>query len=432
MTPAVGEVVGGLRGVRTPDGALVDLRCAGGLVSEVRPAEPGPLAPDELDLSGWNVLPAAVEPHAHLDKALSWSASHPPYGDLLAAIASWRRYAAELTRTDVADRARRALERYLAAGFTAVRTHVDLLIDNPDPLCGVRALLELRDELREVIDLQVCLLSGPLAGTGAIERALALGVDVLGGCPHLADDPAAEVTRLLDLAERTGLPVDLHTDEQLNPRMLSIVELARQVRRRGLGQRVTASHCVSLGSLPDRELAEVIGEVRAAGLGVVTLPATNLYLQGWESPRPVPRGITPVRELLAAGVTVAAGADNLRDPFNPMGRADPFETTSLLVTAAHLDAEQALHAVTGAGRELLGLPAAGPVPGAAADLVAVEADELTDVLAGAGGSRLVLRGGRLVARASVTRETALQPPPAARRHSDPRPEECPVPTGRPA
>ncbi|HWN31907.1 MAG TPA: amidohydrolase family protein [Pseudonocardia sp.] len=422
MTPRVGTAVGGLRGVRTAAGALVDVRCADGLVTSVRPAGPAPLAADELDLAGWTVLASAVEPHAHLDKALSWSASHPPHGDLLSAIDSWRRYAGQLASADILRRARQALEGYLAAGFTAVRSHVDILGDNADPLCGVRALLELREELRGVLDLQVCVLSSFLTETARIDEALRLGVDVLGGCPHLAEDPVAEVTRLLDLAEHRGVPVDLHTDEQLNPRMLSIVELARQVRARGLRQRVTASHCVSLGSLPDSRLVEVIDEVRAAGLGIVTLPITNLYLQGWQSARPVPRGIAPVRELLAAGVTVAAGADNLRDPFNPMGRADPFETTSLLVTAAHLDEKQALRAVTDAGRELLGLPPAGVTPGAAADLVAVEAESLTDVLAGSGGSRVVLRAGRVVASTSVVRDTALRTP------LDP----SPLPTGRSA
>ncbi|HEX4249728.1 MAG TPA: amidohydrolase family protein [Pseudonocardia sp.] len=416
--PALGTAATALRRVRTAAGELVDVHIGPtGVVESLAPPSPAPVADGELELPGWVVLPAAVEPHAHLDKAFSWAASRAPYGDLLSAITAWRAYARELTVEEIRGRARHALTRYLAAGITAVRSHVDVLSDAADPLCGVRALLELREELEDVLDLQVCLLGGTLADTATLERALDLGVDVLGGCPHLADDPVAETTRLLDLAERRGIAVDLHTDEQLNPDMLSIRELAAQVRRRGLTQRVTASHCVSLGSLGSAALADVLAEVRDAGLAVVTLPITNLYLQGWGSAAPVPRGLPALRELLAAGITVAAGGDNVRDPFNPVGRADPFETTSLLITAAHLDADQALHAVTGAGREVLGLPRAGPVPGALADLVVVCADDVTDVLAGAGGSRLVLRRGRVVAATTVDRRTAADPSPVSSRRS---------------
>ena len=426
-TPRVGQAVSALRGVRTADGEPVDLYIDdAGLITELRPASPAPASPapaavepaavDELTLTDWLVLPSAVEPHAHLDKALSWAATRAPYGDLLSAIEAWRHYVQTMTEEDVGRRARRALGMYLAAGFTAVRSHVDLLHDTEDPLRGVRAMLDLRDDLRDVLDLQICLLASYLVPDKLIEEALDLGVDVLGGCAHLAEDPAHETTRLLDIAQRRDLPVDLHTDEQLDPTMLSIRELAREVSARGMRQ-VTASHCVSLGSLGTETLSEVLDEVRAAGLAVVTLPITNLYLQGWQSPSPMPRGLPAVRELIAAGITVAAGGDNLRDPFNPVGRADPFETTSLLVTAAHLDARQALHAVTDAGREVLGLPAAGVRPGEVADLVAVRADDLLDAVAGPSGSRVVLRRGRVVASTSVDQRTAVDPGPVPTRRT---------------
>jgi cytosine deaminase len=265
----------------------------------------------------------------------------------------------------------------------------------------------LRERLRPVLTLQVCLFPDHEVPGRLIEQGLDLGADLLGGCPHRAADPSAEVNRLLDIAQARDLPVDLHTDEELNPTVLSIRELARQVLARNLSRPVTASHCVSLGTLYPTELARIIEEVRAAGLFVSTQPITSLYLQGRQSAGPVPRGLTAVRELLAAGVTVAAGGDNLRDPFNPVGRADPFETTSLLITAAHLDAGQALTAVTDAGRAMLGLPAAGVQPGQAADLVLVQAEDAHAVLSGAGGSRIVLRGGRVVARTVVERDTVL-------------------------
>jgi cytosine deaminase len=191
---------------------------------------------------------------------------------------------------------------------------------------------------------------------------------------------------------------------------MDIVDLAEQVLARGLTQRVTASHCVRLGSLPPGRLELVLELVARAGLGIVTLPITNLYLQGREATHLPPRGLTAVRRILDAGIALAAGADNLRDPFNPAGRADPFETTSLLMTAGHLRPQEALAAVTTGARTVLGLPPAGTAPGNAADLLLVPDTDLGDVLAGADDARVVVSGGRVVADTRVSRSLDLPVP----------------------
>jgi cytosine deaminase len=466
MTPAplpVGAPDGGallagadvavLQGVRTVDGTVVDVEIAGGLVVSVSesgsrtptvaddgsralatsdgisraPATPGsgsstPTASGNgassltgspalrLDASGWRALSAACEPHAHLDKALT--AARMPAGtgaDLVEAVAQWRELAPSIDGADVLNRARTAVERYVARGITTIRTHVDAPADG-DPLRMLDALLTLRDELAGSVTLQVCLLGGWHTPTEVFAEAAARGVDALGGCPHLAPDPRAEITRVLDVAERTGLPVDLHADEQTalpDDGVLDVEELARQVIARGLTQRVTASHAVRLGSLPPARLATVVDLIARAGLGVVTLPITNLYLQGRDATHLVPRGLTAVRALLDAGIPVAAGADNLRDPFNPAGSGDPFETTSLLMTAAHLSAREALDAVTTGARTVLGLPRAGLTVGDRADLVLVPDAPLGDVLAGMEHARVVLAAGRVVADTRVHRSLSL-------------------------
>jgi cytosine/creatinine deaminase len=420
---AVGGQVRRITGAVLADGRAVEVTFEAGVVASVTPAAgPPPVtapaagpppepAPGDLHLPGWLLLGAAAEPHAHLDKALSWAHTDQRYGGLDTAITSWRRYAGTMSGADVSTRARRALGQYLANGVTAVRTHTDVL-PGPEPLRGMKALLRLREEVRDVLDLQVAVLPGPDAPDPVVADALRMGADAVGGCPHLAADPAAETGRLLDLAERFGVPADLHTDEQLRADMVSVRELCRQVRARGMRQQVTASHCVSLGCLDAGMLTRVVGEIRLAGLGIVSLPITNMYLQGRGHAGPVPRGITALRALLDAGVEVAAGGDNLRDPFNPAGRADPFETTSLLMTAGHLDAGTALAAVTSAARRVLGLPPAGPVAGAVASLVAVPVPALADAVAGPGDERVVIHRGRLVSRTTVDRQTALHPPSA--------------------
>ncbi len=404
----MGTEIRRITGVRLAGGQPCDVDLADGVVRCLRLSDrdiDAQAGPDHLHRPGWMLLPSAVEPHAHVDKAFSWSLTNPLYGDLETAINCWRTYAEQMPATDVYFRARRAFSTYLAHGITAVRSHVDLL-SGPDPLRGLAEVVRLREELRDVMTIQVALLCSSHSPLSQLHEAMELGVDVVGGCPHLSPDPAAETKRLLDLADRFGRPVDLHTDEQLGADVQTIRPYISEVARRGLGGRAVASHCVSLGSMPMSELTPLIEQIRQAGLGIVSLPITNLYLQGRADPVRRPRGITALRALLDANVTVAAGGDNVRDPFNPMGRADPFETTSLLITAGHLGAEEALAAVTTNGRRLLGLPPAGPAIGQRADLMLVRAETLADALAGPGDGRIVLYGGRIVSRTTVQVEQA--------------------------
>jgi cytosine deaminase len=392
-----GEVISSLPGVRTLDGSLVDLKLDQGRIAAVEPAtEPG----------GWRVIPAASEPHAHLDKALTGERVDPEQNDLPAAIAQWRDLAAGIDSNDIYDRALRAVRRYVSRGITTIRSHVDLP-GTGDPMRGVDALVRLRDDLTGKVTLQLVALAGHQTSDDVIEEALARGIDILGGCPHLAPAPAPELTRLLDIAQGAGAPIDLHADEQVPAPELDLELLAKEVIARGLTQQVTASHCVRLGSLPPDRLAPVLDLVKEAGIGIVTLPITNLYLQGREISYLVPRGLTAVRAILDAGIPLAAGGDNLRDPFNPVGRADPFETTALLIAAGHLRPSEALAAVTTGARTVLGLDQVGIEPGRPADLIVVPDTDLGNVLAGWDDTRIVLHGGRVVAATHVSSMEAL-------------------------
>ncbi|MEU3340283.1 amidohydrolase family protein [Streptomyces sp. NPDC006668] len=394
-----------LRGARLPGGDVRDvlLDPDSGLVARVAPAGLLPSVSDELDLTGYLLMTAGAEPHAHLDKALTWDRVGAPAGDLLAAVEAWRAHTLRVTEEDVFRRAAKTVDDLCANGVTAVRSHVDLLTAGGDPLRGLRALLRLRKRLRGRVRLQIAVLHVD-APEELLHEALDLGADLLGDCPHLSADPAASLERTLRIAAEHHVGVDLHADETLDPDAGDLRLLARSVRERGLAAGVTASHCVSLGMVEPDEAMRTAKEVAAAGIAVVALPLTNLYLQGRGHPSGTPRGLTALRALLDAGVQVAAGGDNIRDPFNPVGRADPLETASLLVTAGHLSPDEALHAVTAGARAVLGLPAAGPYEGAVADLLAVRADSVSEVLGASCPDRLVFAGGRLVSRTSVHRE----------------------------
>lgn len=393
-----------LRNATLPDGSVVDVELADQKVRSVLPAtgSSAPLEIDALDLTGFMLLTAPAEPHAHLDKSLSWDVIKPPAGDLGRAIASWRDYSTVMSVQSIADRAREHALMMLRNGTTAVRCHVDVL-DGPEPLRGVEALLQVRRELTELIDIELVALAGPDIPDVDIEAALDLGVELVGGAPHLAKSPGDDLRRLLALAERRGVGVDMHTDEGLAGEP-TIIEFARIVRNWTVP--VTAGHCVRLGTLELDELDDVISEIVASDLAIVSLPITNLYLQGWNHPVSTPRGITALRRLLDAGVRLAAGADNVRDPFNPVGRSDALETASLLVTAGHLSLDEAYTAVSSGARDVMSLPRAGVSVGASAELLAVRGVSMSEVIGNASPDRFVIHAGRLVSRSTVHHDVA--------------------------
>ncbi|MDF1479319.1 amidohydrolase family protein [Leifsonia sp. H3M29-4] len=354
------------------------------------------------------LLPAPAEPHAHLDKAHTWDLLDPPIGGIDAIFSRpWpaERWAAIRTPHAMRERAMRQLDAMLRHGTTAVRTHVDIPPAGGDPLLGVRVLCALRDELAGVIDLQLVALFGPTVPDAVIERAVELGLDLIGGAPHTTPDPTREVERLVALADRLGLGLDLHMDERLEGRE-SLSALADATREWPASRARAASHSVLLGTLPADEQAAITSRLAASRVDVITLPGTNLYLQDWDGD-PRRRGLPPLHLLLDNGVRVAGGGDNVRDPFNPLGRADPFETASLLVLAGHLTPADAWYAVSTGARAVLGLEANSIEPGSVADLVLVPGTSLGDALADARTDRVVLHNGRVVAVTTSRSSSAI-------------------------
>ena len=345
--------------------------------------------------------PAAVEPHAHLDKAFLAERIHNETGDLMGAISAMKANRHLVDVDETIERAERAARLMARNGYRAVRTHADATTEHG--LRSVEALTEVRRRVVDVIDVEIVALCGwPVVGTDAADQrallreALAAGADLVGGCPHLeADGRSAEATEFfLQTASDHGVGVDLHTDETLDPGATGLVELATMVLG-GFEQPVTASHCVSLGMQEGPRQREIAELVARAGIGVIALPHTNLYLQGRGS-APMPRGLTAVAALRSAGVEVAAGADNLQDPFNPLGRACPFETAGLMVMTAHLLPHEAWTTVTDSAARILQLDTLAVAPGERADLLAVRAATVREAIAFGPNDRMVWHRGRTV------------------------------------
>ena len=398
-----------LAGGRLDDGRLVDLHVVDGLVSAV--FESGtPVAPStpREDLAGWLLVGAMAEPHAHLDKALTAEQVPNPKGDLMGAIDAWMTAASAgiFTPEDSADRATHALELLLANGATAVRTHVNVGAGKE----ALQAVREARSRMDGLMDVQiVALTSNPITGPEGRENrralavALEVGVDLIGGCPHLDPDGTSLMSDAFAAASDARIGLDLHVDEVLDPEVLYLRELTRMVRDTDFVHPVTASHCVTLGLQSPDVQAAVSREVANAGVSVVALPQTNLFLQGRNHPTATPRGLTAIDALRQAGALVCAGADNVQDPFNLVGRSDPLETAALLVMAGHRLPDEAFRMIGADARACLGLPPAEPVVGAVADLVAIDAPSVRGAIADAPMARKVFHRGKLVAATSQSR-----------------------------
>ncbi len=387
-----------------PDGTLGNVRICSGVIDAVASGLTAQDGEPVHDLSGFVLLPAPVEPHAHLDKAFLAERIDNPTGDLMGAIRAMEANRHLVTIDDTIERAERAVRLMALNGVTAIRTHADTTPENG--LRSIEALVEVRRRTSHVVDLQICSLVGwPITGAaGADNRArlrdaLEMGADLVGGCPHLDDDPAAANEAFLMIAAQARRGVDLHVDETLNPAILAVEDLADRVSTSGFDLPVTASHCVSLGMQPAAVQQRVAEKIAAAGISVIALPQTNLYLQGRDHAHAVPRGLTAIGALRAAGVNVAAGADNLQDPFNLVGKGDPLETAALMVMAGHLLPADAYASVSVRARTALGLADNSVVVGGVADLVAIRAGSVREAVAFQPAERLVLRSGSMMPRA---------------------------------
>jgi cytosine deaminase len=303
-----------------------------GSIGAIRPAE-------RTGEAAWLALPGFANLHAHADRAYTVQSFRPrSLADAVAAAAAAR---ALFTAADVAARATRLFEQSVGHGVARIRTHTDV-----DPVVEMRSMegvLAAKQRMGERLDVDVIAFStskNDLAEPHALDRldrAVAMGADLIGASLNASADPSRALESLFDLAEQSGLPVDLHLDEHLEPDHMLAGMVADAVIARGLQGRVTLSHLCVLATLGPAAASALIEKLAHAGVTVVALPAANLFLQDRGERSPARRGVTLARELLAAGVPVRCGTDNIRDWFYPFGDGDMLETALFAAVAGHLD-----------------------------------------------------------------------------------------------
>jgi cytosine deaminase len=389
----------------------VDLAVTDGVLVE----PDGTAARETVDLGGRLVTPPLVEPHIHLDAVLTAGQPRPNVsGSLFEGIAVWAERVRDLTVEDVQRRVRRVLRWQVAHGVQAVRSHVDVC----DPqLTALRALLELREEVRGTVDLQLVTfpqqgILGFDGGRALMRRAVELGADVVGGIPHYEltrEDGVASVDFLMGLADEHGLLVDVHCDETDDEHSRFVEVMAAQTIRRGMAGRVTASHTTAMHSYNGAYAHRLIANIARSGMHVVTNPLDNAVLQGRFDTGPVRRGHTRVKQLQQAGVTVAVGHDSVMDPWYPLGVGDPLQAAFVLAHLGHMsgadELPRLLEMVTTDPARVLALPENRLRAGDPADLVVFDAPTDVDALRLQAPRTLVLRGGRVVARTEPARTT---------------------------
>ncbi|MEE2762155.1 MAG: cytosine deaminase [Pseudomonadota bacterium] len=370
----------------------------------------------QLDAGANLVSPALVEPHIHLDAALTageprWNQS----GTLFEGIECWAERKAMLNREDVTHRATETLKLFAAHGIQYVRTHVD--VTDPE-LTALKAMLEVRAQTAGFIDLQIVafpqegIWSFP-NGRELMEEAIRLGADVVGGIPHFEftrDYGAESVRWLMELAHKHDRLVDVHCDEIDDPESRFLEVLAAEALRLDYGTRVAASHTCAMGSYNDAYCSRLFRLLKKANLRFLSMPTESLHLQGRFDSYPKRRGITRVPELLDAGLKVAFGQDSIRDPWYPMGNGNLLRTLDVGLHACHMlgmsRINTALELITDNGAAALNLEEYGIAPGLPARCAVLQGQTPYEVLLGQRPVLASVRDGQVLVQRTAVEPTA--------------------------
>ena len=389
----------GLVDIATKDGHFASI--AGELPSDSS-------APREIDAAGRLLAPPFIDAHVHLDAVLT--VGRPRYnttGTLLEGIQIWSELKPGLSREDVKKRALEEIRWEVAQGSLHIRSHVDVCDPN---LTALRALLEVREEVRDICNLQLVafpqdgILSFP-NGRELMKQAMELGCDVVGGIPHYEwtrDMGVEDVHYAFALAREFNRDIDCHCDETDDPISRFTEVMAADTIQQGWQGRVTASHCTAMHSYDNAYAFKLIRLLARAQVNVIANPFDNVVLQGRFDTYPKRRGITRVKELLSAGVNVALGHDSIMDPWFPLGKGDMLAAAQLALFLCHMSGYDEINAVldlitTNAARTLRVQDSYGIEEGKPADFLVLDAPSAFEALRLVPARLHVFKSGREVA-----------------------------------
>ncbi len=397
-----------VRGGTLPDGRVADIGIRGDRIAAVERLPDDVAAGEVIDATGDLVSPPFVDPHFHMDATLSYGQPRiNASGTLLEGIALWGELREIATVEAMVARALDYCDWAVSMGLLAIRSHVDT---TPDHLNTVTALLEVREKVRDYIDLQLVafpqdgLYRAP-NGRANLIRALDRGVDVVGGIPHFErtmEEGARSVRDLCTIAAERGLPVDLHCDETDDPLSRHVETLAQEVSRHGLEGRAAGSHLTSMHSMDNYYVSKLLPLIAEAGGAAIPNPLINIVLQGRHDSYPRRRGLTRVKEMQAQGITVGWGQDCVRDPWYSLGTADMLDVAFMGLHVAQMthpdEMRRSYDMVTVENARILGLRDYGLEPGCQASLVVLDAGDPVEALRLRPARLAVISKGGVVSR----------------------------------
>jgi cytosine deaminase len=417
-----------VKGGALPDGRVADIGIKGGKITAIEQlgaAEAGQV----IDATGDLVSPPFVDPHFHMDATLSYGLPRiNTSGTLLEGIGLWGELKQVMTQDDIVERALKYCDWAASMGLLAIRSHVDTCDDR---LLGVEALLEVRNKVKDYIDLQLVAFPqdgfyrDPTARDNTI-RALDMGVDVVGGIPHFErtmTDGAASVKELCEIAAARGLQVDMHCDETDDPHSRHIETLAYETQRLGLQGKVAGSHLTSMHSMDNYYVSKLLPLIAEAEINVIPNPLINIVLQGRHDTFPKRRGLTRVKEMLAMGINVGWGQDCVLDPWYSLGTTDMLDVAFMGLHVAQMTSPKEMRTcfdmVTVNNAKTMGLIDYGLHVGAKASLVVLDAGDPIEALRLRATRLCVVANGRVISqtpRANASLTLSGRPATSRRRH----------------
>jgi len=295
-----------------------------GIVSEIKPLNIENKKPKKI------LFPRFVETHSHLDKSFTWG-EFPNFKSNYEEALSVN-LEEHITRTNkkVIDRAERSLNLALKNGYRAIRSHIDTYDALGNDIWT--ELFDLKKKYSSKLKLQfVALATLEFWNTDKGEKLAKKFSDqkgILGGVvvpPFNKKEIKLLLSKMLLLADKYKLEIDLHIDESTREPGAGIKTLLETIDSLNINVPITCSHLSSILSLKDNEIINLGRKIADKDIKVIALPLTNFWLLNRRDKRTsLNRPVAPIKQLQKSLVDVSIGSDNVQDPWFSFGTYDPF------------------------------------------------------------------------------------------------------------